>query len=337
MLQGFSEALDLARKVSRWDEWATSKMPLVFACAYYAMLVQRQATPATMLVQSACLGLALCLYAAFGYMANAWSDRRVDTLAGKPTPLAATGPLCSATLVVLVFVAGAASVLVLFRENPDLLALFGAAYLVAALYSLPPVRLKERGMAGLCAAAVAQRVLPAAIVFQAFACWDAAAVALTCLSGLVGLRYIVVHQLQDVARDTATGVRTVATTKGSDWLSALQSRWFFPLEVIALVASTVLMARRVPWLASAGVIDVVVTCLQGLTSPGAMARLLSPVSYKVFALYYNVLLPIVASLVLAVRQPELWAVPMFTIVWLSGEIRQQWPALSTGPGGNGDA
>jgi 4-hydroxybenzoate polyprenyltransferase len=98
--------------------------------------------------------------------------------------------------------------------------------LLAALYSLPPVRLKERFVLGWGASALAQRTLPLVIIFEALKGWDVVAVGLIVLSTLIGLRSIVVHQLRDRDNDRRSGVLTVATAENPQRLVAMLHVFF---------------------------------------------------------------------------------------------------------------
>ena len=70
-----------------------------------------------------------------------------------------------------------------------------ATLVLAAAYSLPPLRLKARGAAGLWAAAAAQRTLPVLLAFAVLGPLNAEAWAFASVAQLAGLRWMVVHQL----------------------------------------------------------------------------------------------------------------------------------------------
>jgi hypothetical protein len=207
-----------------------------------------------------------------------------------------------------------------YFERPDVIALILTAYIVATLYSLPPTRLKERGTLGLLAAAVAQRTLPAVIVFQAMGVWDRTAVALCVLSTLIGLRYILVHQILDLRDDARTGLRTFGTDRGADFLCRLISRVVFPLELASLGVAVVTMAETVPSLwALAALYAVWLEVLRRRLKRFALTP--SPVSYDLLADLYFIYWPLLLAGVLCVREPVLLPVLALTIVWLFRAIR----------------
>jgi 4-hydroxybenzoate polyprenyltransferase len=153
----------------------------------------------------------VALWAAFGYAVNDVADRRTDRAAGKPNradALPAAG--CA---VFLALTAGGALALSFTWAMDALgpgLVLLGLALAIA--YSLPPARLKERGIAGLAGAAIAQWSLPvmaaSAAVPRAWA--DPAAWAFALLGFAVGVRWMVNHQRRDAAGDRRAAVSTYA-------------------------------------------------------------------------------------------------------------------------------
>jgi 4-hydroxybenzoate polyprenyltransferase len=125
----------------RWSAWATSKIPLFLVCIYYAAL-SRPAPGASVILEMLGLLLILCLYAAFGYAINGLADRRLDRLAGKRDKLGEMPEARVKAFFWLVFGASVIAPLLIYRNRPDILALVAASYLLAAGYSLPPVRFK---------------------------------------------------------------------------------------------------------------------------------------------------------------------------------------------------
>lgn len=202
------------RELVRWREWYYSKVPLFLVGMVYAVLRMPQPA-AAQAIQMAALFVLLCLYVAFGHVVNVFPAARSmsrSVLAGwsERSALIALAIPCISTvdLALICFDATAAAMTMI-------------SVLIAALYSLPPVRLKERGVLGPLAAALAQRTLPAAIIFEGLGAWDVVAVGFTALSTLIGLCWIIVHQLQDRKNDRRSGVRTLATAEDPQTLVAV--------------------------------------------------------------------------------------------------------------------
>jgi len=148
----------------RWREWFDSKLPMFLIAMFYAGL----ALPNVGIIELGRMGallVLLCLYAAFGHLINDYSDRAIDLAAGKRRLLSTWSEReCQVALTVPCV---SAIVIAAFTLDGSTIGLAVGAFLTAALYSLSPVRLKERGLLGWAAAALAQRTLPVAMVFEA--------------------------------------------------------------------------------------------------------------------------------------------------------------------------
>lgn len=227
-------------RLYRWNEWAYSKLPLIFASLYFACSTQGPASFAFRTIIAISL-FTVCL-AAFGYAINDYSDRESDRIAGKANALshcsetaaigAVLGPLLG-SVVILVLV---------YRDRADILSLGLVTLFVTAGYSLHPLRFKERGICGLAASAATQRALPAVISFQAMHAWIVPSMALSVLSALIGIRYIAVHQLRDREHDLKSQVATLATQSWGPRVVSATVHVCLALEVACLVLIAVAAA-----------------------------------------------------------------------------------------------
>jgi 4-hydroxybenzoate polyprenyltransferase len=195
-------------RLARWPEWAQSKLPFSGAAA---LLLAAPSEPRLLAIMAT-----VALWAAFGYGVNDVADRRTDRAAGKANHADALPAAGVAAFLALT--AGGAFALSL-AWAPDAvgpaLVLVGIA--LALVYSLPPVRLKGRGVAGLVGAAVAQWSLPvmAAAAADTRGWADPAAWAFALLGFAVGIRWMVNHQRSDVAGDRRAAVSTYAAAGGN--------------------------------------------------------------------------------------------------------------------------
>ena len=235
-------SLRAIRTLVRWDEWYDSKVPLLFICFYQMCLVQP--IPARQVIVRFTLVTAFaCLYLAFGYLINDYSDRETDRLAGKLKLIASLPAPAAVVLLCLLGLAGMAIPLFLIGNRVLALGLTAVAYFFAAFYSMPPVRFKERGVWGLVVSAVAQRSLPALIIFAAFDHFGLDSWLLFVLLALIGVRWILVHQLIDLQNDREAGVSTFAahagraTDRGADKVGRVSARSGVPDCIVCLRGS----------------------------------------------------------------------------------------------------
>ncbi len=85
---------------------------------------------------------------------------------------------------------------------------------IAAAYSVPPVRLKGRGLAGVAAAALVQRLPFFCILCASLGAWRPAAAFIIAFLACIGALFSLHHQWEDLAIDRVNGVRTWGARKG---------------------------------------------------------------------------------------------------------------------------
>ncbi|MCB1009773.1 MAG: UbiA family prenyltransferase [Acidobacteria bacterium] len=243
----------------RFGVWWRHLVPPIVGAIYFGAASARPAGRA--LVVDLALFLASVVgIAAFGYLLNDVADVASDARAGKPNRAAPWSRSGRALRVALWLGVGLAPWLALPRR-PVALALLGAEVLLLAAYSLPPLRLKERGVAGTFADALYGHLLPVAIALATFLPADGApaiptawALAATLAVALLakGLRNILLHQIGDRARDRLAGSRTLVVAIGPVAALAWINRILLPTEVAALALLLGLLAPFAPlWIAGA--------------------------------------------------------------------------------------
>jgi len=190
-------------RLARWPEWAVSKLP--FSGAAALLLVSPSWVRLLAILATVALG------AAFGYGVNEVADRRTDRDAGKPNRAAGIARV-SWTTFLLVTAAGALGLSLTWAADAAAPALVLLSLALALAYSVPPVRLKARGLLGIAGAAVAQWALPVLAVSAAQArCWTQPAAWSMALLGLaLGVRWMAIHQRGDAVADRRSGVSTLA-------------------------------------------------------------------------------------------------------------------------------
>jgi 4-hydroxybenzoate polyprenyltransferase len=206
-----------------------SKLPFMTAVT---VLLLSPATAALRLMEIVATVMA---GAAFGYGLNDVADRASDARAGKPNRAAELGRRRWLPFLMLT-AAGAFGLSVIWADDAVAPALVLLSLGLAVAYSVPPLRLKERGAAALAGAASAQWAVPALVVSAAEpdgwlrpAAWSFALLSLA-----IGIRWIAVHQQRDVFRDWRSGVRTYASRR-ADVKSVLLGA--FACELVLLGAA----------------------------------------------------------------------------------------------------
>lgn len=318
IVMGFERCSRFVRAVGsliRWREWNDSKVPLFFVSFYYLCLAEP--LPAgKALARFALVTLFACLFLAFGYLINDYSDRDCDRRAGKRKLIASLPDSTILIVLCLVGLGGMAIPFSLIANHLLGIGLTAITYFFAVSYSLPPLRFKERGVWGLVVSAVAQRSFPVLVVFAMFDHYGLDAWLFSVLFGLIGVRWIVVHQLIDLQNDLQTGISTFATEAGYERTRRLLLRVVFPLEAIMLVAVWIYTAAgtRDLWLLLPAYLGAVATNWLLWRGVGAAYSFASYGRQPLSDFYYAVW-PLALGIVLALRESILWTLVVFTLLW----------------------
>jgi 4-hydroxybenzoate polyprenyltransferase len=216
-------------QLARWRHWFQSKLPFITAGAL--LLAPAHASPLRIIAMM----ITVAMWAAFGYGINDVADKDADDRAGKPNRAVHLSQASSIAFLMLTS-GGALAMCRLWAADAAAISLLVAGLVLAAAYSIGPVRLKGRGAWGLIAAAAAQWSVPILAVSAAQpAGWQRpAAWSLSVLGLAIGLRWMAVHQLHDAAADRRTGVRTYAAS-GSDIWPVIIATFGLELGALALV------------------------------------------------------------------------------------------------------
>ncbi len=235
--------LDRSRAISRivrTRDWWYGRIPQPLAVAYAIVLLQGIA-PLQAVGAVALLLVCLISLSVYGYLLNDAFDIKIDRLAGKPNAMAGRTPWQRLFIIVSLLIAG---------FLPWLLADLGAAalmvlvanYVIATIYSAPPLRLKERGIWGPITDALGENAVPVLFAATMFAHLSGlphrSSLLLTAAATvwwfLNGLRAIFVHQISEHEIDLQSGVHTFVTDIGPARARRLVIWGLFPAELGAL-------------------------------------------------------------------------------------------------------
>ena len=232
-------AAGLAR-IFRAGEWWDHKLVPLLAVFYGTAWIGRGSI-ASLSPQILILLAAIVPGAIYVSVINDLSDRADDAAAGKRNRMIGRPWPQSAAFVALPLAIGLAFLL-LWRDRPPLMLAYLGAWISFSLYSLPPLRQKVRGVAGILADASGAHLFPSlvSLFLAAYAAgtrpdpiWIAAVAAWALAYGLRG---IIWHQLADAAADRRAGVRTFAERLAPARAAAFAVRFVFPAELVALAA-----------------------------------------------------------------------------------------------------
>jgi 4-hydroxybenzoate polyprenyltransferase len=219
----------------RGGEWWEFKLGPVLATIYASAFLLRVSILSLLpLVFIVLVSLAAC--AAYVSVVNDFTDRADDMASGKTNRLVGRSLSYIATLLALCILPGFAVALYWFHDRL-LLLLYSASWVAFTLYSLPPIRLKERGSLGVLADACGAHLFPTLLAVAAVYRWTQQPfdliwlVAIGAWSFSFGLRGILWHQLSDISYDESINLRTFVRAHRTASLQRLGNFIIFPVEL----------------------------------------------------------------------------------------------------------
>jgi 4-hydroxybenzoate polyprenyltransferase len=240
-------------RLVRFDHWFTQKLSPLLVLAY-ALLWGMQAALGDSLRTLLFVLLSICCVAAYGHVVNDWFDIESDAKARKPNSLSAIAPATRFLAAALLFISGF-GVLALDPNFDRLWPLLALNYLLPTIYSIPPLRLKERSLAGVVSDALAAHLMPALLVSLALRNavglaggppWLGLTLSTCVWSTCLGLRGILAHQAMDRECDIAAGVRTFATGRPKESIRWIIVRLILPIEAAGLAAFVAFLPSHPP-------------------------------------------------------------------------------------------
>jgi 4-hydroxybenzoate polyprenyltransferase len=290
--------------LARWADWGESKLPLLASAAVLL-------TPDVAAMRLLGIVTTVAAGAAFGFGLNEVADRKSDAMAGKLNRAAALHR--GDWLLFLIITCASAFGLSLVWAPDAAAPVFVLLSLgVAWVYSLPPIRLKERGRAGMVSAAAAQWGLPVLVVAAVSpGGWHRPqALLVGLLSAAIGLRSIAVHQLADATADRRAGVSTYLSgrTHANGLLEGI-----FGCELVLLAAAmTACWPRSLP--AVIALVAFGVYELSPMSSSERLSVRLAGYRESPLSGYYFLALPVALAVKEFVRHPSSPAVPTLLLV-----------------------
>jgi 4-hydroxybenzoate polyprenyltransferase len=219
----------------RFDNWWYSKIPPLLAVAYLEILLGAVSAEQGLLLLVSLVFSIACI-AAYGHVVNDVFDVEADRRAGKPNAMAGWSRGRQVAIVALFAVAGFAPSLVVDYSWSGRLLLF-INYMMPTFYSLPGVRLKERGGLGVLCDAGGSHIIPTCLVLTVFSHQPGAVAAdpgflavLVLWSCVMGIKGILYHQVADRENDRAAGVATLLTWGCPERVAHFLSRYNLCIE-----------------------------------------------------------------------------------------------------------
>lgn len=188
----------------RADEWLFSKLPFLFMPILIG--IGDCSSSEKQLLLCLMYFVYLFTFLGFGYVINDYSDREIDKIVGKTNIMGEISKWRCIRVLGILIMGCIPFMLMIFSLST--LCLFIFVYFWGMAYSVRPIRFKERGVAGLLVSSLAQRTIPLLPLISISKKY----LIIVCICGMIGfftgLRYILIHQYEDIENDQLTGTNT---------------------------------------------------------------------------------------------------------------------------------
>jgi 4-hydroxybenzoate polyprenyltransferase len=218
---------------------------------YYILAKSERAPPVMTTLGALALFLVASVgIAGFGHLFNDLFDVEQDVASGASNLVAGRSPLRLAGTFILVLLLAWVPWWWL-PTPPAVWALLGLEFALFMLYSVPGVRLKERGILGPIADAIYSWTISTAVALLVFARLGEVAVPVwysslfAAWAFVLGLRHILTHQIEDAGRDQAAAMTTFVTRHG--WMPTFRilERVLLPAEGLLFLAITLVIGSDI--------------------------------------------------------------------------------------------
>ncbi|UCC44609.1 MAG: UbiA prenyltransferase family protein [Candidatus Zixiibacteriota bacterium] len=202
---------------------------------------------------------------AFCYLLNDRTDRIVDLDQGKKKSSRELSHRQLATILASLLVIGVGAIMYI-TVSLGIMVLVVLQIIVAIVYSIKPVRLKERGIWGILAAAIIQRV-PAFTIFATLISLNVIVYIYICFwLSLLGLIFILEHQIEDWYGDQNLSVKTYVVTIDIDAGRRLRRHVYLAFLLYAVLPGLLhLLSREGPLMNTGFVIWITATSIIATT------------------------------------------------------------------------
>lgn len=236
MFGSLAGRLEFLNKFIRWHSWSNTKL-IFFIVSIGLVIIEKgglkELTPGFGIVFWILLAF-FVLYGSFASILNDYWDKFVDLKAGKIRTSANIKDYHIFLTSVLFFILS--SIFWWFFGGFVLKIMFWwvIMFFLVVFYSSPPVRFKEKPFLDIVVGSLIQRTLPVFLVFSVLDYNKTEGYLFSVALFVLGLRAMLMHQIEDFSSDLGSGVKTLTTVKDVKFSQKLIKILYLP-EVLLLL------------------------------------------------------------------------------------------------------
>lgn len=184
------------------------------------------------------------VYGSLISLVNDYWDKTVDMKAGKTRLINSINSFYLVLILVFLFTLYFAILFFLGKSNFLTVLLGGTLVVLGIFYSSSPLRFKERPVLDVIIGSLIQRSLPVLVVFSAFGYKGVAGCIFIITLFILGVRIMLMHQLEDFSTDSKFGVVTLTSLMGERFSKRLIMILYLP-EIILILLFSILTTTHV--------------------------------------------------------------------------------------------
>ena len=302
----------------RIREWLDSKVTFMMGILLFFYFCIDLHFETITIAKTVAYFLYVSMFLAISYVANDFADMEIDKKAGKTKVIAHMPKWGIWSSLILMAMVGNIPLLVCADNKWICFILIVLTYFLGLAYSTLGIRFKERGLLGLIECSFAQRCMPL-LMISVLVKTDVPLMVMLLgwmvLSFIDGLRYIIIHQVNDLENDIASGVDTYVTKKRGDYRKVLLG--LLILELIITVLLLIPLWKRTLVLTLAFILLNIVLeyCIYVVIQKYAQKDILLTFDSVPMEAFYNTLFPVLSGLSLVIIDIR-WIIPtvvLFTV------------------------
>ncbi len=297
------------KEIINWNKWAGFKTPILFMFMVYIGLMSENHR---FLNDFFLFSFFIFIYGSSNHIINDYFDLEVDMKAGKKNTFEELDKKATYSLLTV-----AIGSLLLFgayssTQFPNGLLFFIVLILSLTLnfsYSIPPVRLKNRGILGIIAVPIMEVIFPVLLLLLAFDyLYRVDSLIILVYSILLGLHFIIQHQIEDYDADYKSSIKTYVVEAGLEKSKRIYSI-VFNLEKITLFGLMVSMA----YFGLKAIIPLIILTVIGWF-------VLSESIFSAILTFYlpQRIIPFYLAFLLAFKNVSYVIILIFLVLWFSG-------------------
>lgn len=260
-----------------WKVWMSYDMHITLLALFYILIADNLFRPLDSLVLITSIGF----YFMYGFLINDYFDMEYDIAVGKKRRIQEISKKSFIGIILVVVFISALHLL--YLKEVGYIVTYIGSYILATLYSAPPVRFKSQGFSGIVVCALIEKMLPVLAIFTFFNHFGLDTLIFLAASFFIHISEIVMHQILDYENDLRIKTRTFVVDIGLDKALKIFKNFIAPFSGTLIIILSVFISIKVPYASFLVIVVLLIYAIISiLISKGNLSK-----EEKIFPLYLS--------------------------------------------------